>query len=127
MNRSGSGTGELGKEVATSDAPAVSPSGKYRLAVRVESSDLGQAQTFEILDQASGTIVYEPAERFLMKDTTFFLWDAGDRVWVYSGDVGTYFWENQGEPDRWEKRVYAQSDVPAPPFLKQVRPRWHQR
>lgn len=113
-------------EVATLDKPAVSPSGRFILVVLAQNVDGQDVQSFQILS-ADKTTLYTPSEQFTARDMNFFLWDASDRVWVYSGDLGTFFWENQGEPQMWKKYVYVESDVPAPPFLKEVRPRWHQK
>jgi hypothetical protein len=42
-------------------------------------------------------------------------WDPVNRLWLYSSDRGTFYWERQGD-GRWEERVVAQvKDPPAPP------------
>lgn len=110
--------------VATLDRPAASPSGDYLLAVVSEDEGGIHYQRFQILDP-DGEVLYTSSERFDQRHTTYFLWDQ-DRVWVYSGDVGTFFWEQNAEGD-WVKHVYAQSDLPAPDFLKEMRPDWHQQ
>jgi hypothetical protein len=117
---------ELPPEVATQERPAKSPSGKLVLEVLPAKQDSFPAQRFQIRDR-EGEVVYECPDSYLERALTFFLWDPQDRVWVYSGDRGTFFWEQGDEPGAWEKSVYAQSDVAAPQFLKDVRPRWHQR
>jgi hypothetical protein len=116
----------LPAEVATQETPASSPSGKYVLAVVAGKQSGNETQSFQILGQ-NKELLYASSDQFMARDVTFFLWDADDRVWVYSGDLGTFFWEEEGEPGTWKKSVYAQSDVSAPQFLKQVRPRWHPR
>ena len=117
---------ELPKEVATQDTPAVSPSGKYILAIVPGKLNGFDTQSFQILDPERA-LLYASPDQFMSRDVTYFLWDSEDRVWVYSGDRGTFFWENVGAVGEWSKSVYAQSEVPAPAFLKRVRPRWHQR
>jgi hypothetical protein len=34
------------------------------------------------------------------------LWVVDDRVWVYSGDLGTFFWENEPDTKEWQQHVY---------------------
>jgi hypothetical protein len=60
-------------------------------------------------------------EHFRTWDTTYFLWDAENRVWVYSGDIGTFYWE-RGKNGIWEEHTYGEEAVPAPAFLKRMRP-----
>ncbi|HYF61671.1 MAG TPA: hypothetical protein VD886_02590, partial [Herpetosiphonaceae bacterium] len=98
----------------------------YTLQVVVHANAAGgDTQSFQILDSAQA-VVFAAAEEFSLRDTTYFLWDAADRVWVYSGDVGTFFWE-RGADGAWNKSVYATSSVPAPQFLKDTRPKYHPR
>lgn len=117
---------DLPPEVAMQERPADSPSGKYRLEVLPTEMDGAAAQAFRILDE-DGEVVFESPESYLDRALTFFLWGPDDRVWVYSGDRGTFFYTQAEDSSTWERSVYAESDVPAPAFLKQVRPRWHQR
>ncbi len=114
------------KEVATLDQPATAPSGNYVLKVIKVDDDLPHLLTFQLLDR-NDKVIFEAIDRFDESHTTFFLWDNDDRVWVYSGDVGTFFWERNASTGIWQKYTYAQSDVAAPLFLKDVRPRWHQQ
>lgn len=109
------------KEVATQHHDAISPSGDYVLTVLEHD---GESQSFQILDYNTHAVIYTAPEKYQMRDLTYFLWDADDRVWVYSGDLGTFFWEYDGIR-QWKMYVYAQSNVSAPPFLKETRPRWH--
>lgn len=110
--------------MATADGPGVpSPSGRYALrVVSTEPAQLG----FEVLD-AEGDALFTSDERSDDRSTTMFLWEADDRVWVYSGDVGTFFWERGATPDVWRRQMYADSDVPAPPALREARPDQHPR
>jgi hypothetical protein len=117
---------EMPSEVATLEKPANSPSEKYVLVVKTQEINGNKMQSFQILDK-NHTVVYTSSDNFLTRDVNFFLWDSDDRVWVYSGDLGTFYWENQGTPTLWKKYVYAENNVSAPPFLKEVRPRWHQK
>ncbi len=111
-------------EVALRDQPAVSSSGKFVLNIVSDTVNGNEVQTFQVLDR-NGNVLYTTTDKFSTRDTTYFLWDSADRIWVYSGDLGTFFWENQGNPGTWQKFVYAEQNVPAPQFLKQMRPRFH--
>jgi hypothetical protein len=113
-------------EVALPENPAISPSGDFVLLVQKHQIDGNEMQNFKIADN-NNTVVYESPDMFSVRDITFFLWDTENRVWVYSGDLGTFFWENQGGGKNWKKHVYAEGNVSAPQFLKEVRPRWHQK
>jgi hypothetical protein len=114
------------REVATGEKAAISPSGEYILVIVSGHDRTARFQSFQILDR-DGKALYLSSERFGMRHTTYFLWDQDDRVWVYSGDIGTFFWEYEVNSGEWQKRLYAQSDVPAPEFLKKVRPDFFSR
>lgn len=116
----------LPKEVATEDRAALSPSGKYELVVVSDWDDGIPLQSFQILDREDN-VLYRSKEQFDVRHTTYFLWDAEDRVWVYSGDTGTLFWAYHPVTNQWEENVYATSNVSAPGFLKKIRPKWHPR
>lgn len=116
----------LPEEVATATRTAISPSKKYILSVRIIKESEITFQSFEILDK-NGKFVYTPSEKFDNRHTTFFVWGEHDRVWVYSGDVGTFFWQVNPNTNNWKKYVYVRSSIAAPKFLKEIRPKWHQR
>ena len=114
-------TPNLPEEVATAEKAAVSPSGKYLLVIVAGQDGAVRFQSFQILDR-SGDTLYMSAKRFTARHTTYFLWDDADRIWVYSGDVGTYFWEYDPTTAQWEEHAYVDSNVPAPEFLKREMP-----
>lgn len=119
----------LPPEVATSERPAISPSGEYALVVvsgydgeaRFQSFQIVRRQVITTRDRSEvlGETVYAAPERFATRHTTYFLWGPDDRVWVYSGDVGTFFWERNAGTGAWEKHVWAEENVPLPEFLRQ--------
>lgn len=119
-------TADLPPEVATQSKPAVSPSGNYTLVVLTGNDGGVDFQSFQILNQ-DGELVYASQDRYATRHTTYFLWDQDDRVWVYSGDLGTFFWQRNPDTGDWEKYVYADNDVPAPEFLKDKYPNLHNR
>ncbi len=111
-------------QLATPEHPQISPSGKYLLQV-INSFESGlNCEKFQILEiTKQHRIIFKSKDCFRTRDTLFFLWDNDDRVWVYSGDVGTFFWVD--EDGQWVKHTYVQENVSAPDFLKRTRPEDH--
>lgn len=68
-----------------------SPSGEYMLSL--EPYDDGGVMSFKFaVTSNKERLVSE--EFFRARDAFFSLWDDElDRVWVYSGDLGTFFWD----------------------------------
>jgi len=118
------GRGSADALEATFERPAASPSGKFRLVVLQGDDGQARFQQFQILTTEEPLrLVFASEDRFRMRDATFFCWDAADRVWVYSGDVGAFYWLRSAD-GRWEKKAYApQGSVSAPSLLKARRPR----
>jgi len=112
-------------EIATLENPSCSPSGNYFLVVK-KIDFKNQPCTYFIIQNQQREDIYTCQDKFSLRDTTFILWDQNDRVWVYSGDVGTYFWEQQGTGE-WKKYSYVRNNIPAPEFLKRERPKWHKK
>ncbi len=121
---SGGDDSAMPKEVATVEHPAFSPSGKYVLYVVANDKSKSIMLSFEIRSK-NGDPVFRSTEMFDDRHMTYFLWDDSDRVWVYSGDIGTFFWEQDGS--EWKKYIYVNSDVSAPSFLKEKRPCRHKK
>lgn len=123
-----SASGGDNPNLATQSRPLSSPSGRYVLHVLPASHprepDVAY-QRFQIQrkDAPTGeTPVLSPAEIFRARDTTYFLWDDADRVWVYSGDIGTFYWE-QDTGGMWRKHTHGKDGTaPVPPLLKKLRP-----
>lgn len=109
--------------VATSEKPALSPSGKFILAVLPADDEKSHAYRFQIRDPTSHPL-FTSQDRFMARHRTYFLWDQSDRIWVYSGDVGTFFWELKNDTI-WEKRSWADNrqTIEVPSFLKKTRPK----
>ena len=108
------------KYLATSRQPAKSPSGKYLLRVSLERDPISRYYTFDIEDAVSGRTLFKSVDRFQARHTTYFLWDVQDRVWVYSGDIGTSYWANSAS-NTWERFDYTK-EVTVPPYLARKRP-----
>ena len=119
-------TMSIPNEVAAPDRSSLSPSGSYILEIIEVLENRVPMQYFQISNKKTD-LQYVSDHKFDIRHTTYFLWGTEDRVWVYSGDVGTYFWENDIGTGEWEQFVYAQSEVSAPEFLKTQRPKQHLR
>lgn len=104
-------------EVATLERPAISPSGKYILAVISEWHKQARWLRFKVLNQKK-QVLYTPPERFAARRITHILWDRYERIWVSSYSTA-YFWERKKDND-WVKYKYNTFDdkVPKPDFLE---------
>lgn len=111
-----------GDPIATRYRDARSPSGQYVLSIlRYADSEGTEYQSFQIL--CNGKIIFATKDSYRL-DALYILWDDDDRVWVYSGDVGTFYYERSGES--WWKHVFARDGaIRAPEYLRAVEPRWH--
>jgi len=116
---------------ATTSEPQKSPSGLYELQI-VEGRDDAHYLQFQVLSttRQSDSEIYKtvetvlvPEEKFYTRHRTYIMWDdEEDRVWVYSGDVGIFFWD-MAASGQWEKQICIPRgenvrDVPI--FLKEV-------
>lgn len=114
--------------LATPDHPVRSPSGRYLLEVVYGKDQYGARVGWFRIRAAEGAreLVYESDERFALRHTTMFLWaDHADQVWVYSGDVGTSYWEPDPRTGEWTERVWQRDgSAPPPSLLKKARPQF---
>ena len=92
---------------ATDENSATSPSGKYKLEKVIDIIDEVNSFSFRILDAEHDNIIYQSEDYYRTRDTHFILWGDDDMVWVYSGDVGVFYWEKE-EESFWVKKGYAQ-------------------
>lgn len=107
--------------VAEIGMTAQSPSGKYFLKVLEAKDEGADCLRFAIYTDPNDNSVYSSPECYLSAHTTFFLWGKTDQVWVYSGDVGTSYW--QQENGIWIKKSIGQDkSLPVPDYLKRARP-----
>jgi hypothetical protein len=105
--------------------PAISPSGEFILNI-IEGKDRGgKFNRFEILEARSSNQkkVYECTDKFYVFHTTFIFWGEKDVAWVYSGDVGTFYWLRANDGS-WEKHAFSEGKINAPQFLKKERPQF---
>jgi hypothetical protein len=60
----------------------------------VVDEDDGEPPEWRIrVEDAAGGTVLAPPDRWSPRHRTYILWGEGDRVWVWSADVGTSVWE----------------------------------
>ena len=112
--------------IALENQPATSPSGRFLLSIVARDKERPYQLGFTITD-TEGELLYSSDKTFDNRSVTIFLWGDEDRVWVYSGDVGTYFWQQVDSKMDWQVATYARSEVPAPDYLKEIRPKYHPR
>ncbi|WP_127588727.1 hypothetical protein [Paenibacillus koleovorans] len=115
---------KINNTLATPGNPVVSKSGKYQLIVE-ESKEDGVAKQSFIIKNISNETIYSSIEKFRIRDTLYFLWDEEDRVWVYSGDVGTYIWTQINERS-WNKQSFSEMKgvLNPPEQLKKLKPHY---
>jgi hypothetical protein len=109
---------------STWEEPADSPSGKYRLIVVKGFNGRTRFTQFQIAStELQPNLLFCCKDYFPSARATYFLWDAQDRVWVYSGDVGAFYW-SRGMDGVWTKHIYGQDTVAPPELLRQKKPRF---
>ncbi len=96
-------------------SPAISPSGKYRMVV-VEGFDghtwfrQFQVETTDVLQP--GVLCYSK-HRIRCSDSSNYVWDNSDWIWIHSGDIGTYRWV-RAKNDQWIEVPGNIDEAPAP-------------
>jgi len=117
------------KRVATLRNPVVSQSGKYQIRIIEKNLEGTKHNSFIILKLSDANDatreIFTCKDFFRTRDTLYFLWDKNDRVWVYSGDTGTFFWERISDED-WQKHAYSENrNVLVPELLKKLKPDYY--
>lgn len=112
--------------LATINNPLISPSGKYQLKIceeHIEGVKHNKFVIYRIVNQnIDETPIFISDDAYRIRDRLFFLWDNDDRVWVYSGDLGTFYWESITD-ENWEKHFFVKNgDVNPPDLLIKLRP-----
>lgn len=107
--------------MATLARPAVSPSGTWVVALLSETA--GDSTVFRVrVSDTAGHTVLAPTDAWAARHRTLAGWDEGvDRVWVYSGDVGTQTWT--ANEAGWVSQPWAGSGLTAPSWLRERVPR----
>lgn len=115
------------KSIATIKNSVVSDTGNYELKVFEVVIEGTKHNKFTISkltnDALESELLFTSIDAFRTSDNLYFMWDSEDRVWVYSGDVGTYFWEHTGD-NEWKKFAYVDNrNIPVPELLKKLKPK----
>ncbi len=111
----------LESQLVTENNAVVSPSGLYVLEMIVGKVDDVSSFSFCIKDVKDSSEVFVSNDYYRLRDTTYLLWGEDDTVWVYSGDLGTFYWEK--ESDSWQKKTYADNiGKEVPQALEELRP-----
>ncbi len=105
--------------VAVQNHPLCSPSKRYILMIDEVFSGNIKYFKFKILN--NNIEIFDSEDLFDIRHNTYFLWDNLDNVWVYSGDVGTYVWEQK--QSIWIKKHYSEVDSSPPDFLSNKYPK----
>lgn len=113
---------------ATPENPVVSPSKKFQLQVTQGNNGLVDFQRFDIAKVRENgldpEVVFCSGETFRTSDRLLITWDSMDRVWVYSGDVGTYYWVRIDDT-KWQKHsLGVSSSIHVPQELKKAIAEW---
>jgi len=106
-----------------SNQPLSSPSDKYEAIIEEYDDNGVKSYKLYIVDVMDDEDAKYTADLiFRARDKNYVFWaDAEDILWGYSGDVGSYFWVNEG--GTWVKKTYADNqDAIVPQALKDARP-----
>lgn len=111
-------------QIVTEDNSVISTSGEYILEMLKRTVDGIPSCSFSVKDKG-GLTLYECDDSFRLRDTVYILWGDHNTVWVYSGDVGTFYWEESD--DGWVRKSYIDNkdNVVVPEVLKQLRPEYY--
>ncbi len=105
---------------ATPTQPRTSPSGRYRLVVVEGHNGQERFRQFQIMtNKRMPTVLYCSKDQFRTGyEALLFVWDSQDRVWVYSGDVGCFYW-TRVKDDLWKKHARVDEPISPPPLVKE--------
>ena len=116
--------------VAAPDNPKISPSGKYQLQITEGFNGQIHYERFSVAKvRGNGLkpkVTYDSRDIFRTSDALYFLWGDGDRIWVFSGDLGTFYWTRESD-DFWVKHYYGDENIPAPESLKKTEPEYFKK
>ena len=99
-----------------------SPSGRYTISLREETKEDFSYYSISLYSYQQPAPIQLPESTFRARDTLFVLWDdTKDRVWAYSGDIGTYFWDYTDD-GTWERYSWQGTGETPPQALKDARP-----
>ena len=114
----------LESQIVTEDNIVVSPTGLYILEMTVRNIDNVSSFSFCIKNVSDDSEVFVCNDYYRLRDITYLLWGENDTVWIYSGDLGTFYWEKDSEI--WQKKTYAENigNIEVPQALKELKPKY---
>ena len=117
-----------GQYEAVPGEAAVAPSGKYILEAEIVYENGLPYYCFTVLEnEPEREVLFACPDRFAARHMTWVLWDKEDRVWVYSGDIGVFYWQCDPVSEEWRKRTYddiRREKTDYPELLKERRPKY---
>ncbi len=102
----------------------LSPSGKFSLEMAISQSDNVKGFSFIVRGASSTIEIFRSDDFFRLRDTNYLFWGDNDTIWVYSSDLGTFYWENTA--DTWTKKTYSENGerVIVPEILRKLKPQY---
>lgn len=124
-NQKGSdGNDMVNDKLVTESHSVLSPSEKYSLEMVVSEADNVRGFNFVVKEASNEEEVYKSEDLFRLRDTNYLFWGEDDTIWVYSGDLGTFYWEKAF--NSWNKKTYAENkdNINIPELLKELKPQY---
>lgn len=124
-NQKGSeGNEMLNDQLVTENHSVLSPSEKYLLEMAVSEADNVRGFKFVVKDASDNEEIYMSKDFFRLRDTNYLFWGEDETIWVYSGDLGTFYWEKVS--DSWNKKTYTENTdrIEVPELLKELKPQY---
>jgi hypothetical protein len=100
----------------------VSPSKEFILKMSVSEEEGVRGFHVVVSSSKDDEELFKSEEFYRSRDTNYLLWGDNDTIWLYSGDVGVFYWVKTEHT--WEKKSYAENknSIEVPELLKQLRP-----
>ena len=104
----------------------MSPSQEYSLEIAMAKEDNVRGFHFIVRNAMDNDEIFKCEDFYRLRDVSFLFWGDDDTIWLYNGDVGTFYWEKPSESEEWIKKDYAENKdtVTVPEMLKELRPKY---
>lgn len=113
---------DIYQQVATPTNEVLSPSGDFKLVVKESEKD-GMEHWYFTVKDTNNKEIFISNSHYRTRDALIFCWDSSGRIWVYSGDLGTFIWQKNDEQE-WEKFSYSMKLFDPPEILKRLKPQF---
>ena len=109
-------------KLVTDKNSVISPSGAYLLKMKTDEVNRIKGFRISIYSYPDNDEIFISEDFYRLRDVSYLLWGERDIIWLYNGDLGTFFWEL--DDGLWEKKAYVdnQESVEIPQLLKELRP-----